>query len=413
VCDGGLMIDLSLMKAIRVDPAAATARAAGGVLWADLDRATQPFGLATTGGIISHTGIAGLTLGGGLGHLMRKHGLTVDNLLSVDLVTADGRLVTASERECPELFWGVRGGGGNFGIVTELEYRLHEVGPLVTGGMAFYPAERVREVVLAYAGLMASAPDALCALCNVLLLPPVPFVPAPLVGAAVAAIAVCHTGSPEAARRDLAPLRALGPPLIDRIAAMPYLRLQRMYDAAGQFGHHVHGRSGHLAALTDGVVDAVEAHAPRVTSPLSVCMVSALGGAVARVGDHETAFSGRGTAFDVAVTAVWSDPAESPRHRRWADDAWAALRPHTRGVYVNELGNEGGARVREAYGLPTYRRLAALKRAYDPDNVFRLNHNIRPDAHREPTGGPHPCPPSPSSPPPRPAPPSPTPASGT
>lgn len=380
VCDGGVVVDLSPMKGVRVDPGARTVRAQPGLTWGELDHETQAFGLATTGARISSTGIAGVTLGGGYGWLMRRHGLAVDNLLSVDLVTADGRLVTASAEREPELFWGVRGGGGNFGIATQLEYRLHPVGPVVTGGMAFYPIQRAAEVLRVYAGLMDGAPDDLCALCNQLRLPPAPFVPPHLVGAPVAAVAVCHVGTPERARRDLDGLRALGEPLIDRIAPMPYLRLQRMYDAAGVFGRMTYGRSGHLGALDEGTIGVLAAHGARVESPFSIVMVSSLGGAVARVGDHETAFGRRGTPFDVAVTAVWEEPGRPERHLRWVDEAWAGLRPRADGVYVNELGDEGGDRVREAYTPAAWRRLAALKAAWDPENVFRINQNIPPSA---------------------------------
>ncbi|HEU0297798.1 MAG TPA: FAD-binding protein, partial [Longimicrobium sp.] len=366
------------LKGVRVDPARRTVRAQAGLTWGELDHETQAFGMATTGARISSAGIAGVTLGGGYGWLMRRHGLAIDNLLSADVVTADGRRVTASAAENADLFWGLRGGGGNFGIVTELEYRVHPVGPQVTGGMAFYPAARAGEVLRFYRGWMEDAPGDLCALCNLLLLPPAPFVPPPLVGAPVAAIAVCHAGPAEDARRDLAPLAELGEPLIDRIAPMPYARLQRMYDAAGVFGRHSYGRSGHLPALADAVVDALAAGGSGVESPFSIVMVSSLGGAVARVGDQETAFGRRGTAFDVAVTAVWEDPAAFARHRAWVDGVWRAVRPCTDGVYVNELGDEGPARVRQAYTPGAWERLAALKARWDPENVFRINQNIPP-----------------------------------
>lgn len=378
VCDGGGVLDLSPMKGVRVDPPRRTVRAQAGLTWGELDHETQAWGLATTGARISSTGIAGVTLGGGYGWLMRRQGLAVDNLLAVDLVTAEGRVVRAAPDEEPELFWGVRGGGGNFGVATALEYRLHAVGPLVTGGMAFYPVARAAEVLRVYRALMADAPDDLCALCNFLLLPPAPFVPPHLVGSAVAAVAVCHAGTAAEARRDLDPLRALGEPLIDRIGLMPYLRLQRMYDAAGVFGRRVHGRSGHLATLDDGAVEALAAHGARVRSPFSIVMVSSLGGAVARVGEEETAFGHRRARFDVAVTAVWEDPADTDRQVAWAEEAWAAVGPRTRGVYVNELGDEGEARVREAYTPRAWRRLRVLKAAWDPGNVFRLNQNIPP-----------------------------------
>jgi FAD/FMN-containing dehydrogenase len=380
VCDGGLVLDLSRLKGVRVDPGRRTARAEAGVAWGELDHETQAFGLATTGARISTTGIAGVTLGGGYGWLMRQCGLAVDNLLSVDLVTADGRFLTASAAENAELFWGVRGGGGNFGVVTSLEYRLHAIGPTVTGGMAFYPSERGPQVLRTYRELIASAPDELSALCNFLQLPPAPFVPEGLRGTPVVAVAVCHTGPAEQARRDLRVLGRLGPPLLERIRPMPYVKLQRLYDAAGAFGYHVHGRSGHLPKLSDAVLDLVAARGPCVTSPLSIVMISALGGAVARVGEHDTAFSHRRTAFDCAITSVWADPAESVRHVAWTEDFWAALRPHTAGAYVNELGDEGEQRVREAYNPATYQRLLALKKIFDPTNRFRLNHNVRPDA---------------------------------
>jgi FAD/FMN-containing dehydrogenase len=380
VCDGGLMIDLSPMKGIHVDPVRRTARAQAGVVWGELDHETQTFGLATTGARISTTGISGVTLGGGYGWLMRKFGLTVDNLISVDIVTAGGDLVVASEREHAELFWGLRGGGGNFGVVTSFEYRLHEVGPVLMGGMAFYPVTRAREILHFFREFMDSAPDELSALLNFLITPPAPFVPEHLRGVPVVAIAVCHAGPVEDAGRDLEPLARIGPPLIDQIRPRRYQSLQRLFDAAGVFGYQVYGRSGHLAELSDEAIDCLVAYAPRVTSPLSIVMLSTLGGAVARVGEHETAFSHRRTRFDCAINSVWTDPRESDRHIGWVRDFWRALRPSTAGVYVNELGDEGEERVREAYNPRTYERLAALKNIYDPENFFRLNQNIRPRA---------------------------------
>ena len=380
VCDGGLTIDLSPMKGVRVDRSGRRARAAAGVTWGELDHETQAVGLATTGARISTTGIAGVSLGGGYGWLMRSCGLTVDNLVSVDVVTADGRLLTASETEHPDLFWGLRGGGGNFGIATSFEYRLHPVGPLVVGGAAFYPADRAGALLRFYRDFTASAPDELSALFNFLVAPPAPFVPPELHGVPVVAIAVCHTGSAEDARRDLAPLREVGPALLDRIGPMRYTSLQRLYDAAGRFGSLVHGRAGHLAELADELVDALAARAVELTSPLSIAMISPLGGAVARVGDDETAFSHRAAAYDLAIESVWTDPAESERHVRWTEELWSAVRPFTKGVYVNELGEEGEERLREAYAPRTLQRLVALKDVYDPANVFRRNQNIRPSA---------------------------------
>ncbi|MGA7732012.1 MAG: FAD-binding oxidoreductase [Chloroflexia bacterium] len=379
VSDGGLMIDLSPMKGIRIDPARRTARVQPGVTWGEFDHEAQAFGLATTGGRISTVGVGGLTLGGGYGWLMRKCGLAIDNLLSVDVVTADGSFVTASEAENSDLFWGVRGGGGNFGIATSFEFRLHRIGPIVTGGMAFYPAAQAKEVLQFYREFMGNAPDELAALFNFLFVPPAPFVPPHLRGVRVVAIAVCHFGSLEEAARDLAPLREIGPPLLERIKPRPYTAVQRMYDAAGEFGPHVYGRSGHLAGLGDNVVDILVDHAAQMTSPMSIVMISPLGGAVGRVGDEDTAFSYRQTAYDYAIDSVWTDPHDSDRHIAWTHDFWEALRPFSKGVYVNELGDEGEPRVREAYSPATYQRLVALKKKYDPDNVFHLNQNIKPE----------------------------------
>ena len=378
VCDGGLMIDLSLMKGIRVDQVRQIGRTQAGVTWGEFDHETQAFGLATTGGRISTTGIAGLTLGGGYGWLMRKCGLAIDNLQSVDIVTADGSFITASATENADLFWGVRGGGGNFGIVTSFEYRLHPIGPLVTGGMIFYPAAQARELLHFYREFMASAPDELAALFNFLVAPPAPFVPAHLRGVTAVAIAVCHVGSIEEAEGDLAPLRAFGRPLIDRIKPRHYTSLQRLFDAAGDFGCHVYGRSGHLAELSDDAIETLVTHAVHLTSPLSIVMISPLGGAVERIGEHDTAFSHRHTAYSYAIDSVWTDPGESERHIQWTDDFWTAMRPFSSGVYVNELGNEGEERVREAYNPTTYARLVVLKNTYDPANMFRLNQNIAP-----------------------------------
>ncbi len=379
LCDDGLVLDLSLMKGLRVDPAGRAARVEAGVTWGELDHETQAFGLATTGAHISTTGVVGVTLGGGYGWLMRKHGLAADNLVSADLVTADGRLLCAGVDSHPELLWALRGGGGNFGVVTSAEYRLHPVGPLVVGGMAFYAAERTAEVLRFYRELTGGASDDLTVLATLCTAPPAPFVPPELRGAPVAALAVCHCGPPDAALRDLAPLRALGP-LVDRIGPIPYTRLQRLFDAAGVFGRCVHVRSGHLTALGDDLIDTVARHFAGITSPLSVVMISPLGGAVARVDERATAFGHRRTAYDIAITAMWADPRESALHRGWADRLWEELRPHSAGVYVNELGDEGEERLRAAYHPASFARLAELKQRYDPDNLFQPCQNIRPDA---------------------------------
>jgi FAD/FMN-containing dehydrogenase len=371
VCDGGLVADLAPLKAIAVDPRTRTARAGAGVLWGELDAATQEHGFATVGGIVTHTGIAGLTLGGGIGWLMRRHGATVDNLLDADLVTVDGEQIRATDD--PELFWGLRGGGGNFGIVTSFEYRLHEVGTVVAGPL-YFALEDAPEVLRGYRDFAAGAPDELTTILNLRPAPPLPLVPEHLHGRPVLTIGVCHTGS-EAA---LAPLRALGRPLLNAVAPRPYTELQRMFDPTVPHGWHYHWRTCELPPLTDGAIDALCEQAARITSPRSYIIVFQLGGEMSR--HHDTAFVQREAAHNVNINAVWlpGDP-EAERHRRWADEAYAALAPHSGGrAYVNFLADAPQARVRAAYGERTYARLAELKRRYDPDNVLRLNQNVEP-----------------------------------
>jgi hypothetical protein len=374
VNDGGLVIDLSPMRAITVDLHRRTARAGAGVLWGELDAATQAHGLATVGGIVSHTGIAGLTLGGGIGWLMRKHGATVDNLLDADLVTVDGEQVRAGEE--PELLWGLRGGGGNFGIVTEFEYRLHEVGPTVLGGPLYYALEDGPEVLRRYRDFVADAPDELTTIVNLRQAPPLPFLPTELHGRPVVTIGACYAGPIEAGERLLAPLREK--PLVDAISPRPYADLQRLFDPSVPHGWHYHWRSWELPPLTDAAIDTLVEQAARITSPRSYIIVFQLGGAVARGGD--SAFSQRDAAHDVNINAVWleGDP-HAERHVQWVRDCYAALDPHARGrAYVNFLEDEGEDRVRAAYGAATHDRLVALKRRYDPQNVLRGNQNIRP-----------------------------------
>ncbi len=380
VCDGGLTLDLSAsMTGLRVDPEARTARAEGGLTWAPVDRDTQAHGLAVTGGQVSHTGIAGLTLGGGLGNLMRKHGLTIDNLLSVDVVLADGRFVTASAKENTDLFWGLRGGGGNFGVATAFEYRLHPVGPIVLGGMALHPAERARDLLQFVRQFMASAPEEVGVTVAFLTAPPAPFVPEAARGKPVVAIVACHCGSLEAAERDLAPLRAFGPPVVDLIQPMPYVAVQQLVDAGAAYGaHHVYLKSDHLAELSDSAIDTIVTNASAVTSPNSLVLVFPLGGAVARVAEDATAYGNRKAGWDYVVYSMWTDPREAERHTAWARTFAGAMQPFAIGAYVNEMVDEGEERVRAAYPPATYGRLAALKRKYDPTNLFRLNQNIKP-----------------------------------
>jgi FAD/FMN-containing dehydrogenase len=380
LCDGGLVIDLSPMGGIRVDPARRTARAEAGVLWGELDRETQLFGLATVGGIVTHTGIAGLTLGGGIGWLMRKYGATVDNLVSADIVTADGELVSASEEENPELFWGVRGGGGNFGIVTSFEYRLHPVGPTVLAGPVFHHLEDAPQVLRFYREFIADAPDELTTIIDLSVAPPVPFLPKEVHGKPMMMVGACYAGSPQAGAEVVRPLKRFGRPIVDLLEAKPYTALQSMFDPMVPHGWHRYWKSVELPPLTDGAVETLLEHQAAFTSPKSYCIVFQLGGALGRVAKGETAFSQRGAAYNVNINAVWTeDDPEADRHIAWARGFFDAMQPHAGDrVYVNFLGDEGADRVRQAYGADNYDRLVALKRAYDPTNFFRLNQNIEP-----------------------------------
>jgi FAD/FMN-containing dehydrogenase len=380
LCDGGLVIDLSPMKGIRVDPVARRARAEAGVLWGELDRETQLHGLATVGGIVTHTGIAGLTLGGGIGWLMRKHGATVDNLVSVDLVTADGEVLTASEDENPDLFWGVRGGGGNFGIVTSFEYRLHPVGPIVLAGPIYHPLADAREVLRFYREFIAAAPDELTTIFNLRVAPPLPFLPENVHGKPIVMVGACYAGATEDGIEVVRPLKEFGTPIVDLLEPKPYTALQSMFDPSVPHGWHYYWKSVELPPLTDTAIDTLADHASALTSPKSYCIVFQLGGALARVAEDETAFSQRDAAHNVNINAVWTeDDPEGERHVAWAREFFSAMQPHAgRHVYVNFLGDEGADRVRQAYGERQYERLAALKRTYDPTNFFRLNQNIEP-----------------------------------
>ena len=380
VCDGGLVIDLSPMKGIRVDPAARTARAEAGVLWGELDRETQLFGLATVGGIVTHTGIAGLTLGGGIGWLMRKYGATVDNLLAADVVTADGELVRASEDENADLFWGIRGGGGNFGVVTSFEYRLHPVGPIVLAGPVFYALEAAPDVLRTYREHIASAPDELTTIFELSVAPPLPFLPEEVHGKPVVMVGACYAGSPDEGAEVVRPLKQYGRPIVDLLEPKPYTALQSMFDPLVPHGWHRYWKAVEVPPLTDDAIDTLVEHSSAPTSPRSYTIVFQLGGALARVGEDETAFSQRDAAHNVNINAVWTeeDP-DAERHIAWARGFFDAMQPHAGGrVYVNFLGEEGGNRVRQAYGAQNHERLVELKRAYDPTNFFRMNQNISP-----------------------------------
>ncbi|MGZ6132813.1 MAG: FAD-binding oxidoreductase [Myxococcaceae bacterium] len=379
--DGGMVIDLSPMRRIEVDPSARRATAGPGLTWGELDAATHAHGLATTGGLVSTTGIAGFTLGGGIGWLMRQHGLTVDNLVGADVVTAAGERIRADEENAPDLFWALRGGGGNIGIVTRFEYRLHPVSQ-VLGGLTLYPASRAGAMLRYFREVTESAPDALTLLFAFLTAPPAPFVPPALHGKPVVAILGCWAGDATEGERVLRPLRAFGPPAADVFGPMPYPMLQSMLDAGAPAGLQNYWKGGYVSALSDAAIDTVVEHASRMRSPLSQVHLHHLGGAVARVAPEATAFAHRHAAFALNVVATWPEPgpAAAVPHMDWARAVSDAMAPHcTGGVYVNFLGDEGEERVRAAYPPATYQRLREVKRRHDPHNVFRLNQNIRPD----------------------------------
>ena len=369
VCDGGLVIDLSAMKAIRVDIRKRTAWAQAGVKWIEFDHETQAFGLATTGGTDGDTGIAGLTLGGGLGWLSSKYGLTVDNLVSADVVTADGRLLTASATENQDLFWGLRGGSGNFGVVTSFEYQLHAVGPTILGGMVAYPLGRAKEVLRFYRQFAKAAPDDLTTYAA--------FVTPPG-GETVAALFCCYCGPLDKGEEVIRPLRSLGSPVQDLLGPMPYVAQQRLFDGAFPAGSYYYAKAGSLADLTDEAIEVFAEYAATKPSPLSGVLVQTVCGAASRVKSDATAFPHRRLPYAPVIVSQWLDAATSEKNVGWARDFWKALDPLAGGgVYVNDLSHDDGDRVRTAYGA-NYERLAALKKAYDPDNLFRLNPNITP-----------------------------------
>ncbi len=371
VCDGGVMIDLSPMKAVHVDPDRRTALAQGGCTWLDLDTEAQAFGLATTGGVVSSTGIGGLTLGGGIGWLMRKHGLTCDNLLSAEMVTADGGFVRASATENTELFWGVRGGGGNFGIVTNFEYRLHPLDAVYAGNL-IYPASKTRRVMQVYRDFLPDAPEELS--CGLAIF-------RNSGQHAEARIMLCYLGPEDEGRKAIEPLRALGPDVLDDVIMSSYARLQTILDdpPGTRRGHYY--RSNFVRDMTDSAIDGLLAHMVDLEATAPVISVEHRGGAVARVGEDETAFPHRNAIMNFSTESSWEGSRRSDADIAWVRGTWQAMQPYlSDGVYANymtEDSDEGQQRVKAAYG-PKYERLAALKTRYDPANFFRLNQNIEP-----------------------------------
>jgi FAD/FMN-containing dehydrogenase len=371
VCDGGLVIDLSPMKAIRVNPAARTAWAQPGVKWIEFDHETQAFGLATTGGTVSDTGIAGLTLGGGLGWLSSKYGLTVDNLISADVVTADGRFLTASATENQDLFWGLRGGGGNFGVVTSFEYQLHAVGPTILGGMVVYPLSKAKEVLRFYRGFSKAAPDELTIYALVFNPPD---------SDTMLALLCCYCGPLDKGEEVIRPLKSVGPPVLDMLGPLPYTAHQRITDAGFPAGSYYYTKADFLVDLTDEAIEVFAEYAATKPSPLSGVLVQTVCGAASRIASDAMAFAHRTFPYAPIIVSQWLDAADSEKNVGWARNLWRALHPYAGGgVYVNDLSHDDGDRVRIAYGA-NYERLAALKKKYDPDNFFRLNPNIKPTA---------------------------------
>jgi FAD/FMN-containing dehydrogenase len=371
--DHGLMIDLAPMKGIHVDPKARTARAQGGVTWAEFNRETQLHGLATTGGVVSSTGIAGLTLGGGLGWLLAKHGLTLDNLLSVEIVTADGKVLKASADENADLFWAVRGGGGNFGVAASFEYRLHRVGPTVTGGLFAWPIERARDMLRFYREVTASAPDDLMIFGGLIHA-------GDGSGAKLAAMAAGHCGPLEVGAKLMASIREFGPPALDTAGPLPYWQLNTILDAAYPKGALNHWKSSFLARLSDEAIDTMIDCFARCPTPMGQLLLEHFHGAVTRVPVGDTAFAQRAAGYNFLALSEWMDPAITGRCVAWARDSFAAMQPFMgTGRYLNYLdaSDEAGDPVAAAYG-PNYRRLQQLKAKYDPQNFFHMNQNIRP-----------------------------------
>jgi FAD/FMN-containing dehydrogenase len=377
VADDALVIDLSRMRGVRVDPNARTARVEGGATWGDVDHATQAFGLATPSGVISTTGVGGLTLGGGIGHLSRRFGLTIDNLLEVDLVLADGRFVTASERENPDLFWAVRGGGGNFGVVTSFLFRLHPIST-VHAGPILWPLDQVGEVMRFYRDFITQAPVDLGGWFAFLSVPPGPPFPEHLHGKTMAAVVWCYTGPAEGFEKTFQPIRSVGTPALDLVGPMPYQMLQSMFDAIYPPGLQWYWKADFVNELSDEAIALHLRHGSRLPTPHSTMHLYPINGAVHRVGKNDTAFSFRDTTWAQVIVGVDPDPANKDRIVSWAREYWDALHPYSAGgAYVNFLMEEGREQVTATY-RDNYDRLVAIKGQHDPTNLFRVNQNIRP-----------------------------------
>lgn len=385
VCDQGLTLDLSRMKSVRVDPENRTARVEPGATLHDFDQEAQAHGLVAPGGFVSTTGVAGLTLGGGFGYLSRKFGLTVDSLRSVDLVTADGEFVRASADENPELFWGVRGAGGNFGVVTSFEFDLHEFGPTVLAGPVAWAFEDAPEVLREVAAAMREAPNEVSCLTVLRRAPPAPFLPEEAHGEMILLIAMIYAGDPDEGEAALAPLRDVGDPIADAVGPRPYVAFQSMFDKANAPGARNYWKSHYLAGLTDDAIDALCERAAQMTSPESAVGMLSLGGAIADQPADATAYPHRDAPWALNITARWREAEDENRHVEWARRSFDEMMPFsTGGVYVNFISEgEGDERVRAAYGDEMYERLTELKTTWDPENVFHRNQNVKPRSRGE------------------------------
>ncbi len=374
VCDGGLVIDLSMMRGVHVDPRTQRARAQGGATWGDYNRETQLHGLASTGGVVSSTGIAGLTLGGGLGWLLGTLGLAVDNLCAVELVNAQGQIVHASAEENPDLFWALRGGGGNFGVATWFEYAVHSIGPVVTAGLVAHPFAAARDVLRFYRDFTQSLPDELVAFGGVLHAPDGS-------GTKLAAIIVCHIGPSETANRAVDPVKRFGSPVMDVIGPMPYTVVNTLFDAGFPRGALNYWKSNFLAGLSDEAIDTIIARFADCPSPMGAVLLEHFHGAATRVGQTATAFPHRAVGYNMLVVGEWASPSHTAPNIAWVRDIYTAMSKHfASGRYANYLSADEvgtGDTVAAAFG-PNWTRLRELKRRYDPDNVFHLNQNISP-----------------------------------
>jgi FAD/FMN-containing dehydrogenase len=378
ICEDGLVIDTSLMKSVEIDEENGTAKAGAGTLLGELDAATQSIGMAVPAGIVTHTGLAGLTLGGGIGWLQRKYGLTIDQLASVQIVTAAGEHVTASEDENADLFWGVRGGGGNFGVVTEFEYRLNPLGPVVHAGAIAWDIEDSPEVLRFYRDWITDVPDELTTIVVHRRAPVSPVIPEELHGKHMLLVGCCFAGDPDDARTVLAPLRAFKEPLVDFCVDKAFVQHQAMFDPTFPHGRWYYFQSHDVAELSDELIDTVVDQCRRIKSPHSGSPIFQLGGAVANVADDATAYNGRTAGHTININGVAETSAEFEDERDWVRGMKTALEPYGTGVYVNFMMDEGEERVRKAYGPEKFARLQAIKAKYDPDNFFRLNQNIPP-----------------------------------